>query len=56
MPTPVISQPISTAPAPAPEAMFCGSEKTPLPIIEPMTRAVSKPSFNCFGAVVAVGV
>jgi hypothetical protein len=44
MPAPVINQPIRTAAAPAPDAMFCGNENTPLPIIEPITSAVSRPS------------
>jgi hypothetical protein len=48
MPTPVISQPINTAAAPAPDAMFCGSENTPLPIIDPITSAVSRPSRKGF--------
>ncbi|CAG9259335.1 hypothetical protein PUN4_330134 [Paraburkholderia unamae] len=44
MPTAVIAQPISTAPASALTAMFCGREKMPPPTIDPTTRAVSAPS------------
>jgi hypothetical protein len=44
MPTPVMTQPITMAPAPAPTAMLCGKPKMPLPMIEPTTRATSSPS------------
>jgi hypothetical protein len=33
--------------------MFCGRENTPLPIIEPITRAVSKPRRNGFAPTLA---
>jgi acetyltransferase len=46
MPTPVISQPMVMAVAPAPAAMFCGKLNTPEPIIEPTTSAVSSPAPN----------
>lgn len=55
MPTPVIAQPITIAPAPAPDAMFCGSEKMPLPIIEPITSAVSSANGNWRGAAARSG-
>ena len=41
MPMPVISQPIRIAPGDAPFDMSEGRLKTPPPIIEPTTRAVS---------------
>jgi hypothetical protein len=56
MPTPLISQPISTAPAPAPAAVFCGNAKMPLPIIEPTTMAVSSGSGSAREPVDSVGV
>jgi hypothetical protein len=34
--------------------MFCGSENTPLPIIEPITSALSKPSRKGFAATLPV--
>lgn len=46
MPTAVIAQPMRIAPVAAPEAMFCGIEKIPPPIIEPTTKAVRAPSLS----------
>lgn len=42
MPTPVISQPMVMASAPATAAIFCGKLKIPEPIIELSTKAVSE--------------
>jgi len=39
------------APALALAAMFCGREKIPPPIIEPITSATSALSFSCFEVV-----
>ena len=56
MPTAVMAQPMMMASGPAPEAMFCGRLNTPEPTIEPMTSAVSAPSwsFDCLGVEVEV--
>jgi hypothetical protein len=43
MPTPVINQPTSVAPALALAAMFCGREKIPPPTMEPTTSAINAP-------------
>ena len=62
MPTPVIVHPMIMASGAAPVAIFCGRLKTPAPIIEPSTRAMSAPmpSFcdvaAVLGAVVATAV
>ena len=41
MPTPAMSHPVSIAPGPATEPMFCGSAKMPEPTVEPMMRDTS---------------
>ena len=46
MPTPVITQPMRMAPGDAPRDMSRGRLKTPPPIIEPTTSAMSGSSVN----------
>ena len=41
MPTPAMTQPVSIAPGPATEPIFCGRAKMPEPRVDPMMRETS---------------